>query len=406
MPRTTTTEEGSMGDRIDDALAPEVDGPEAVTEVRALLREIRNTRFMHPGVKSLEVKLMMLEEKYQVADEDSVGGGGGGGVPGLKDDVVERMRKMSVASQQRTAMQRAKEEAALFKPDIGRSAKIVGTRRGSIFDRMDEDTATQRAKAEAEEKRIADAYLAAASSPRQQAGHVSEANQKRHEALADASREKALGRRGSIFDLSDAYEDKRQREIEEKSAALHSEMMSPDAAKPKLSEAQQQQKDADAANGKAAWNRRDHEKALLEEQEQQAAAAEERAKADAERAARAQFEKKHKALTRRMSESFADSSDMRRAAKEFARVAEEAAKAEAEEEEERKRLAEVEKQRKRTEKVLANGRRKSIVEGGGLEVRETTCSLQLATFPRVNLSRVLAHPQVANLLRAAIRPGG
>lgn len=389
-----------MGDRIDDALAPEVDGPDAVAEVRALLREIRNTRFMHPGVKSLEVKLMMLEEKYQVADEDS--GGGGGGAP-LKDDVVERMRKMSVASQQRTAMQRAKEEAALFKPDIGRSSKIVGARRGSIFDRMDEDTAKQRAKAEEEEERIADAYLAAASSPRMAAGHVSDANQKRHEALADTSREKALGRRGSIFELTDAYEDKRQREIEEKAAALHAEMMSPDAAKPKLSEAQQQQKDADAANGRAAWSRRDHEKAQLEEQEQQAAAAEQREKADAERAARAQFERKHKAATRRMSESFADSSDMRRAAKEHARLAEEQAKAEAEEEEERKRLAEVEKHHKRMEKVLANGRRKSTADGGGLEVCRT-CRL----VPAVCYFRTGNFPHVLTDLHcgAAIRAGG
>ena len=138
MPRTTTVTEGSLGDRIDDCLDP---GYEDVAGIAALLREVSHARFMHPGVKSLEVKKMMLEEKYGVADD---GGGGGAAGAAPKDDVVERMRKMSVASQQRLAMQRAKEEAALFKPDIGKSAKIIGNRRGSIFDRMDEDTARQR----------------------------------------------------------------------------------------------------------------------------------------------------------------------------------------------------------------------------------------------------------------------
>ena len=59
MPRTTTVTEGSLGDRIDDCLDP---GYEDVAGIAALLREVSHARFMHPGVKSLEVKKMMLEE--------------------------------------------------------------------------------------------------------------------------------------------------------------------------------------------------------------------------------------------------------------------------------------------------------------------------------------------------------
>ena len=48
MPRATTTEEGSLGDRIDDCLDPDFDDLAAIS---ALLREVSHARFMHPGVK-------------------------------------------------------------------------------------------------------------------------------------------------------------------------------------------------------------------------------------------------------------------------------------------------------------------------------------------------------------------
>lgn len=58
----------SLGDRIDDALATQVDGLEAVTQLRALLHEIHGTGFAHPGAKSLELKLAMMQEKYGGCD--------------------------------------------------------------------------------------------------------------------------------------------------------------------------------------------------------------------------------------------------------------------------------------------------------------------------------------------------
>ena len=144
MPITSTTVAGSLGDRIDDALDPSC---EDVALVTALLREIKKARFKHPGVQSLEVKCMGLEARAAEAD----GSGQAAATPDKVDVAVERMRKMSMASQQRLASQRATEEAAMFKPDIGRSSQMVGQRRGSIFDRMDEDTdRTRKALAEQE----------------------------------------------------------------------------------------------------------------------------------------------------------------------------------------------------------------------------------------------------------------
>ena len=145
MPITSTTVAGSLGDRIDDALDPSC---EDVALVTALLREIKKARFKHPGVQSLEVKCMGLEAR--AAD----GSGQAVATPDKVDVAVERMRKMSMASQQRLASQRATEEAAMFKPDIGRSSQMVGQRRGSIFDRMDEDTERTRKALAEQEKSI------------------------------------------------------------------------------------------------------------------------------------------------------------------------------------------------------------------------------------------------------------
>eukprot|EP01043_Picozoa_sp_COSAG02_P015456 COSAG02_NODE_660_length_18763_cov_116.476425_7_plen_2551_part_00 len=356
-PRVTTAVEGSLGDRIDDALDPDYEDLEAIN---ALLREVAHARFVHGGVKSLEVKKMMLEQRFGVGGAAASGSGAS-----QQDDVVERMRKMSVASQQRIAMQRAKEESELFKPDIGKSAQLVGNRRGSIFDRMDEETARQRQALEAREKSIDDEIVRTASSPRLAAG-ASPENQKRHDEMADKARERVLGRRGSVFELADEYEAKRQQEINKKRTEIEAELMSPVAGKPKLSKDAEERKLADAANGKAAWNRRDHQKQALEEEEKRQVEAEARAKADAEEMAAAELARKHKAATRRMSETWASGAEMRRAAKEHARMMEEEAKQAAEEEEEAKRLEEVQRQKDRTAKVLANARRKSIVEGGGL----------------------------------------
>ena len=146
MPITSTTVAGSLGDRIDDALDPSCEDLALVT---ALLREIKKARFKHPGVQSLEVKCMGLEAR--AADGS---GQAAAATPDKVDVAVERMRKMSMASQQRLASQRATEEAAMFKPDIGRSSQMVGQRRGSIFDRMDEDTERTRKALAEQEKSI------------------------------------------------------------------------------------------------------------------------------------------------------------------------------------------------------------------------------------------------------------
>ena len=99
MPITSTTVAGSLGDRIDDALDPSC---EDVALVTALLREIKKARFKHPGVQSLEVKCMGLEARAAEAD-----GSGQAATPDKVDVAVERMRKMSMASQQRLATSEA-----------------------------------------------------------------------------------------------------------------------------------------------------------------------------------------------------------------------------------------------------------------------------------------------------------
>eukprot|EP01045_Picozoa_sp_COSAG04_P038215 COSAG04_NODE_10131_length_801_cov_5.890000_2_plen_166_part_01 len=138
--------------------------------------------------------------------------------------------------------------------------------------------------------------------------------------------------------------------------------MSPDAAKPKLSAAAKAQKEQDAASGRGKWASRDEAKRKAEEEHEKLTAEEAQAEAAAAAAAKAAQQRKHQAMTRRMSQSHADSAEMRRAAKESLKAQEAALRRIAVWQRMSRRLREKEAQRLKTEKVL-RGRRKRLSEG-------------------------------------------